>query len=490
MTLQVYNTLTRKKEPFQPRDPGRVTMYFCGPTPYSHTHIGHLRPALTGDIVARYLKYLGYQVYYLSNFTDIDDKIINRANETGLPPAEISGRFIREYLDIMQTMGIDQVDRYARVTEHIPEIIEMVRVLVEKDRAYVIDGDVYYDVTRMSDYGKLSGRSLDEMMAGARVAVDERKRHPMDFALWKAAKPGEPAWDSPWGAGRPGWHIECSAMSLKYLGNGFDIHGGGDDLIFPHHENEIAQSEAYTGNEPFVRYWLHNGMIQINREKMSKSLGNFVTAREILERFPPQAVRYFMLSTHYRKPLNFSFQSLEDARRGWERLENTVANLRSLLEDAPAGNRHDVPVGHALTRPQEDLRAAIDEARRSFRSAMDDDFNTALALAALFELARAANGFTHDEGFQPDQVSLALVAEAAETITELAGVLGFRFTSAGAGRAAGDGRLVQGLVDLLIELRQEARHRQDWAHADMIRDRLAQLGITLEDTPQGTRWKV
>ncbi len=491
MALYVYNTLTRRKEPFIPRDPGRVAMYFCGPTPYSHTHIGHLRPALTGDVVARYFKYRGYQVFYLSNFTDIDDKIINRSHEEGVPPAEVAARYTREYLEIMEVMGIDQVDRYARVTEHIPEIIDMVRVLVEKGAAYPVDGDVYYDVTSMADYGKLSCRSLDEMQAGARVAVDERKRHPMDFALWKAAKPGEPAWDSPWGPGRPGWHIECSAMSLKYLGNGFDIHGGGDDLIFPHHENEIAQSEAYTGRPPFARYWLHNGMIQINQEKMSKSLGNFVTAREILDRFPPQAVRCFMLSTHYRKPLNFSLQGLEDAARGWERITNTVAHLRHILDGPPAhAGWQQVPSGPAVSLDEKFFRTAIDEARTAFEAAMDDDFNTALALAALFDLAKAANSFTHDPGFRPEGASLRLVADASETLAGLAAVLGFRLEAGASKQSANGNRLVEGLLELVLELRQAARRDKDWATSDLIRDRLGRLGVTVEDTPHGPRWKL
>ncbi len=389
----------------------------------------------------------------------------------------------------MDALGIDQVDLWVKVTEHIPDIVEMIRVLEQKGFAYAVDGDVYYDVTRLPDYGKLSRRSLEEMIAGARVAVDERKRHPMDFALWKAAKPGEPSWPSPWGPGRPGWHIECSAMSLKYLGNGFDIHGGGDDLIFPHHENEIAQSEGYTGQPPFVRYWVHNGMIQINQEKMSKSLGNFVTVSEILERYSPQAVRLFMLSTHYRNPLNFSWDALEDAARAWNRLENAIAEATAL---APAGGDGAGDGGAAGEEPPggaaEELHRAIAEAERSFTAAMDDDFNTALALASLFDLGRAINAFLNSSLSRTEGPYRALVARAGHVLERLAGVLGLRRRERRAGQTA-DAGLIAGLVELLVELRQQARQEKDWPRADFIRDRLAALGITLEDTPHGTRWR-
>ncbi len=480
MSLRIYNTLTRRKEEFRPRDPGRVAMYFCGPTPYSHTHIGHLRPALTGDVIARYLKHKGFQVFYLSNFTDVDDKIIQAAAHEGVDPLALSARYAAEYLAVLEKMGIDQVDRWVKVSEHIPDIVEMVRVLVDKGFAYVLDGDVYFSVTSMPDYGKLSRRSLDELLAGARVAVDERKRHPMDFALWKAAKPGEPSWPSPWGPGRPGWHIECSAMSLKYLGNGFDIHGGGDDLIFPHHENEIAQSECYTGSAPFVRYWVHNGMIRINDEKMSKSLGNFVTAGQLLERFPPQAIRLFMLETHYRNPLNFTWEAVEEAERGWRRLENALAAAEHLLSLPPdEGAGAGTPGGEALA--EEAARA-----ERRFAEAMDDDFNTALALAALFDLARAINAACCLPDFRPSDSARAGLEAARRTLSALLGVLGFRRDAA----AGGDGRLVRGLIELVIELRQEARQQRDYERADRIRARLAELGVTLEDTPQGTRYRL
>lgn len=469
MGLHLYNTLTRRKEEFVPRDAGRATMYFCGPTPYSHTHVGHLRPALTGDVLARYLKFRGFAVFYVSNFTDVDDKIIQQARQEGVPPLALSARYSREYLEVLARMGMDQVNLWVKVTDHMCEIVEMVRGLLDRGLAYVLDGDVYYHVPAFAEYGKLSGRRLEEMMAGARVAVDERKRHPMDFALWKAAKPGEPSWPSPWGPGRPGWHIECSAMSIHYLGNGFDVHGGGEDLIFPHHENEIAQAEGFTGRSPFVRYWVHNGLIQINEEKMSKSLGNFVTAREMLARFSPQAVRLFMLSTHYRHPLNFTWEALEEAERGWNRIAAAVRRARELL-----GARALEADGQAVAAP-----GAVAEVRSRFTEAMDDDLNTALALGAVFDLVRILN-----MALDGDAVS-GEAAGAAASLAELLGALGFRVEEE---REARDG-LVEDLVELVLELRQEARLAREWERADYIRARLAALGIQVEDTPQGPRWR-
>lgn len=484
MSLRVYNTMTRTKEEFIPRDPGRATIYFCGPTPYSHTHIGHLRPALTGDVVARYLRYCGFKVLYVSNFTDIDDKIINRAREEGVTPLDLSARYSAEYLDVIRRMGIDQVDLWVKVSEHIGEIIAMIQGLLDRGYAYTLDGDVYYDIIRCRGYGKLSRRSLDEMLAGARVAVDERKRHPMDFALWKGAKEGEPAWESPWGPGRPGWHIECSAMSIKYLGNGFDLHGGGDDLIFPHHENEIAQAEGFTGQSPFVRYWVHNGMIQINEEKMSKSLGNFITAGELLDRASPGAIRLFMFTTHYRSPLNFSWRSLKDSERAWARLGHTVEHLKALAGRGGAGlNAHSEEGGGRADG--EGLLAACERAKAGFKEAMDDDFNTALALASIFDLAREAN--THAQRGHAEGAHRAL-AFAAETLEGLLGVLGF--TGIG-GNGLGEARdeLAEGLIEFLVELRDEARAEKNWPLSDRIRDRLGSLGVIIEDTKHGTIWR-
>jgi cysteinyl-tRNA synthetase len=504
MPLQLYNTLTRRKEPFVPRDPGRATMYTCGPTVYNYTHIGHLRPAMVADVLKRYLTRQGCTVYHVTNFTDVDDKIIARAREEGVSPAALSQRYIDDYLETMRRLGLDGVDRYVRVTDHMDDIVEMIRVLVDKGFAYPLDGDVYFDVTAKPDYGKLSGRSLDELQAGARVEVDPRKRHPMDFALWKAARPGDPAWPSPWGPGRPGWHIECSALSLRYLGPGFDIHGGGDDLIFPHHENEIAQSEAY-GDRPFARYWLHNGMVQLGREKMSKSGGNFVPLRDLVDRYPAGAIRLFLLTTHYRKPLGYSDAALAEAARGWRRLETARRNLASrghVLsgadlgpsgEGVAAGDGSDpwdeAPAPRTASQVLAQIEtAAASTAPEAFAAAMDDDLNTAGALAALFDLVRAVNAGLNHPDVAPDAPALRL---AAETLEDLGGTLGlWAGAERGAEPAGARGGLVEGLVELLLDVRSKAREARDWPTADRIRDRLGELGIAVEDTPQGTRWKV
>lgn len=482
--MLLYNTLNRRKEELVPGRKGEVRMYFCGPTPYSSTHIGHLRPALTGDVLARHLRFRGYRVVYLSNFTDIDDKIIQRAREEGVSPEELSFRYSREYLALMARLGVDQVDRYLRVTEHMEDIVRVVEALVEKGYAYPVDGDVYFRVQSFPEYGKLSRRSLDEMMAGARVAVDERKLHPMDFALWKAAKPGEPSWPSPWGPGRPGWHIECSVMSLKYLGESFDIHGGGEDLIFPHHENEIAQSEAYTGVSPFVRYWVHNGLIQIAEEKMSKSLGNIVGLSEVLGRFSPDAVRYFMLSTHYRHPLNFSWEALEEAARGWRRFQDSLAYLEEVVgrgDGDPGRLREEGGPGERV----------VEGFPRAFLAALDDDLNTAQALGELFSFLSRVNAYARSPAVW-EEGGARLRAEAREVLKRCrdllrgaARVLGFSLVRE-EDRLAG---LAGELLSLLIRLREEARRERDWVLADRVREELARLGIALEDGPQGTRWR-
>ncbi len=495
MALQLYNTLTRRKEPFEPAEPGRVRMYDCGPTVYSYTHIGHLRPALVSDVLARYLRSLGFEVLHITNFTDVDDRIINRANEEGIDPEAFANRYIDDYLDCMRRLGITTVERYVRVTDHIPDIVAMVEQLIANGHAYPLDGDVYYDVTSKEDYGKLAGRSLDEMLAGARVAVDERKHHPMDFALWKGAKPGEPSWPSPWGPGRPGWHIECSAMSLRYLGDNFDIHAGGDDLIFPHHENEIAQSEAFTGHAPFVRYWVHNGMLQIDQTKMSKSLNNFIRLHDLLHRFPAPAVRLFMLTTQYRKPMNYSESAIAEAERGWARLRQAREHLRLAL-GAPAPQRAPVAVDEERVdadageiapptshrgQPAGSLPESVQATQAAFAAAMDDDLNTAGALGAIFDLVRAVN--TALAGPR-DRVALAEAERALDGMLE---VLGLRAEPAA---AAGGDHLVDGLMALLLDLREEARSYRDWAAADRIRERLTAIGVTVEDTAAGPRWQV
>ncbi len=481
--MLIYNTLTGRKEEFKPREAGKVSMYVCGPTTYNYIHLGNARPIVFFDTARRYLKYKGYDVLYVQNFTDVDDKIINRAREEGDDPLALAARYINEYFRDADALNVMRADIHPRVSEHMADIIEMVKTLVDKGYAYVVDGEVYYDVLKFEEYGKLSKRSLDDMKAGARVDVDKRKRHPMDFALWKSAKPGEPSWDSPWGRGRPGWHIECSAMSLKYLGTGFDIHGGGFDLVFPHHENEIAQSEAATG-QPFARYWMHNGFITVNQEKMSKSLGNFFLVREILAKYQPEVVRFYLLGTHYRSPLDFDDEKLDAASRGLERLKNSLRLLEEALAGKDAGGAD----------PDPELAGKLEELRGEFEKAMDDDFNTALAIAAMFDLARLINSFLQKYDRVPTPAGTAALRKARELFYLFNGVLGILKTSDKgeillAGRDGEDDSLVEKLVQLVIEIRQDARKRKDWTTADGIRDRLKEMGIILEDTPSGVRWK-
>lgn len=478
MSLKVFNTLTKKKEVFTPLEPGRIKMYVCGVTPYNHPHIGNARPFITWDVIRRYLEYSGYQVTHIQNFTDVDDKIIHAANRERVTWDVIANRYIASYFEVMDRLNIQRASVYPRVSDHMQEIVDMVAKLVQDGFAYVADGDVYFSVEKFSGYGKLSGRSLDDMKAGARVEVDERKDHPMDFALWKSAKPGEPSWDSPWGKGRPGWHIECSAMSFHYLGASFDFHGGGSDLVFPHHENEIAQSEAFTGLEPFVRYWLHNGFITVNEEKMSKSLGNFFLVKDILEHFPADVLRFFILSTHYRSPLDFSDERLHEAARGLERLK-TPMEMWDLLEATAPGKSGDVAA--ALTQ-------ASVQAKADFIAAMDDDFNTALAISVMFGLAKELNIYQNavvsGKEFH-DQKAFLLAKETYLLIGDILGIFGGDSQK----QDTGDSNLVAQLIELIIELRQQARQKKDWATADQLRDRLGEIGILLEDTPQGVRWK-
>lgn len=478
MTLKVYNTLTKQKEEFIPVEPGKIKMYVCGVTPYNHPHIGNARPFITWDVIKRYLEKCGYQVLHVQNFTDVDDKIINTANAEKVSWDVIANRYIASYFEVMDKLNVKRADIYPTVSGHMNEIIEIVQKLVDKGFAYVVDGDVYYSVAKFNSYGKLSGRSLDDMKAGARVDVDERKNHPMDFALWKSAKPGEPSWESPWGQGRPGWHIECSAMSLKYLGNSFDFHGGGSDLIFPHHENEVAQSEAYTGEEPFVRYWLHNGFITVNEEKMSKSLGNFFLVKDILDHYPPEVLRFFILATHYRSPLDFSDERLTEAGRSLERLKNAIDNLRS-LEALPIG---DTSAESAA------LKTAAEKAEIDFNAAMDDDFNTALAISVMFGLAKEINIYHSAAAAGKAPYDQAAVSQARDTYYGMAEVLGL-LVNERQGKLNDADVLVSQLMDIIIDIRQDARKKKDWATADKIRDSLGAVGIVIEDSPQGARWK-
>lgn len=470
--IMVYNTMTRRKEEFLPLEPGKVSIYVCGVTPYNEPHIGNARPFVVWDAIRRFFAKAGYQVHYVQNFTDVDDKIIRAANEQGIPAKEIANRYIEAYFRAMDALNVRHADVYPRVSETIPDIIEMVQGLVNEGYAYELEGDVYYSVEKFAGYGKLSGRTLDDMMAGARVEVDERKRNPMDFALWKAAKPGEPSWNSPWGKGRPGWHIECSTMSLKYLGKVFDFHGGGSDLIFPHHENEIAQSQAYCGDsKSFARYWVHNGFITIHAEKMSKSLGNFFTVADILKKYPGETVRFFILQTHYRSPLDFSDEQLQNAQAGLARLATAAENAAVLLERA----------GDADTAAE--MAARAETAQTSFYEAMADDFNTALAISFLFAVAKDINVYYNEvvnRGLAFDAANFSKVQAIFSDMAEVIGILEASETNA----SEEDGE-----IEALVEERLAARQEKNWARADEIRDELKGRGIVLEDSATGTRWK-
>ena len=488
MTLRIYNTMTGKKEDFVPLEPGKIKMYVCGVTVYDHCHIGHARAYVAFDMIFRYLKFSGYDVTYIRNYTDIDDKIINRAHEQGIPWNELAERFIIEFNKDMAALDIQVPTHEPKATEHIAEIIEIVNRLVEKGYAYAVAGDVYFRVNNYSDYLKLSKRNLDDMQAGARVNVDERKENPMDFALWKGSKPGEPAWDSPWGPGRPGWHIECSAMSMKFLGETFDIHGGGKDLVFPHHENEIAQSEAANGQQ-FVRYWIHNGFVNIDSEKMSKSLGNFFTIKDVLKKYDSEVLRFFLLSAHYRSPIDFCDQNLSDAESGLERIYKALAGIDAALAKQP----------HATSLPAtevaNDLSAKIEAFPLRFREAMDDDFNTALALGNLFELVRAANRMlTETEAL--GETHMAILRDARSRISEAGGVLGLFNSEPTAyldrikGQKVADMQISPEQIEKLVLERSEARKARNFKRSDEIRDYLLTIDVVLLDGPQGTTWEI
>ncbi len=479
--IRVYNTLTKGKEEFKPLEAEKVRIYVCGVTPYNHPHIGNARPFVTWDVIRRFLESEGYDVLHVQNFTDVDDKIINAANKEGISWAEIGERYIAAYFEVMDKLKVRRAHIYPRVSAHITDIIKTVATLVEKGFAYAVDGDVYYRVEKFPHYGELSGRKLDDMMAGARVDVDDRKSNPMDFALWKAAKPGEPAWPSPWGPGRPGWHIECSAMSMKYLGASFDFHGGGSDLIFPHHENEIAQSEGCSGCHPFVRYWLHNGFITVNEEKMSKSLGNFFTVKDILEHYEPEVLRFFIVSTHYRSPLDFSDQRLTEAQKSLARL----AKAKKLLDELSL-----VP-GGGPTEAGRTLATQALALKENFKEAMEDDFNTALAISYMFALARDLVTYAKTlqaEGQAPDGKALAVTKKVFAYMCSIIGILEEEAVAAQTVQEESGPSKEADLVQLIIDLRQEARKEKNYALADKLRSALAALGIVLQDTPQGAVW--
>lgn len=462
--MKVFNTMTRKKEELIPLIPGEIKMYSCGPTVYNYFHIGNARPFIIFDIMRRYLEYRGFKVTFVQNFTDVDDKIINRAKEENVTEKEISDKYINEYLKDAEGLSIRKADYHPRVTEHIPEIIDLIKRIEDNGLTYTVNGNVYYDTKKFSDYGKLSKQNIDELEAGARVDVGEEKKHPMDFVLWKNQKPGEPAWESPWGLGRPGWHIECSAMSMKYLGETMDIHSGGQDLIFPHHENEIAQSEGATG-KPFANYWMHNGFINIDNEKMSKSLGNFFTVREISQQYDLEAVRLFMISSHYRSPINFSKELLDSIKNSLERLYIAKTNLLYLLNKAKEKEENEA---------EKNMKLRLLQHKDKFIEAMDDDLNTADAVSAIFDLVRDINSEINED------FSRETILFAYNLYMELATVLGLLNKEEEA---------LDEDIESLISERQKARKEKNWALADKIREDLNSRGIILEDTPTGVKWR-
>jgi len=463
MPLKVYNTLTREKSEFTPIQEGKVRIYVCGPTVYDSAHVGHAMSALVFDVVRRYLLFQGYDVHYVMNFTDVDDKIIDRASRLGVEPIELAEKYIEEFKNDLESLNILPATEHPRATNEIDSIIEMVSRLIEKDSAYEVDGDVYFRVETAEDYGKLSGRKLEEMNAGSRIRVDERKENPMDFAVWKAAKKGEPAWDSPWGPGRPGWHIECSAMNLEHLGQQIDIHGGGNDLIFPHHENEIAQTEAITG-KPFARYWMHNGMLQLKGEKMSKSTGNLIPIKEFVQDHTGDVMRLIVISSHYRSPLTFNNEVIESNERALERL----LSAKKPATEGAAGAPEDI---------LEKLEQQVETTQQNFTESMNEDFNTAGALGSLFDLVRVINQSRANQATEEE------LAYAQKTFKELTGVLGLELKGREKSTTSADA-----FIDLLLELRQELRQSKNYELSDQIRDELADLGVIIEDTPQGSTW--
>ncbi|HQE20715.1 MAG TPA: cysteine--tRNA ligase [Thermosynergistes sp.] len=468
MPLSLYNDLTHQKEIFTPLEKGKVRFYVCGPTVYDYIHVGNARPFILFDILRRHMEDMGYEVVYVQNFTDIDDKMINKARDLGISVDELAERFITAYFEDADALGIRRATMYPRATHYIPQIIKLVERLIERGHAYVVDGDVYFDVLSFPGYGRLSKQSLEELLSGARVEIDPKKRHPLDFALWKAQKPGEPAWDSPWGMGRPGWHIECSAMAIDILGETIDIHAGGSDLLFPHHENEIAQAEAATG-KAFVRYWIHNGYLLIEEEKMSKSLGNIVSVREAMRLYSPLAIRLFMLSAHYRSPLSFSGEALNHAVSAAGRLQNGWKELSFALQHRPRKKERD-----------DVLRETIEATEARYEEELNDDFNTAGALGAAFDCVRAVNSYLaqHEE---VDEESLIEAERFLARVDRVMGIIGIE-------RLADIDDLMTSEIERFVSERERARKAKDFKKADAIREELAKKGIILEDTPHGTRW--
>ena len=466
--MKIFNSMSRQKEEFVPIQPGKVSIYACGPTVYNFIHVGNARPIILFDVLRRYFEYRGYDVTFVQNFTDVDDKIIKRANEEGITSQEVAEKYIQEYFTDAQGLGVRPATIHPKATENMQQIIDMVQTLIDKGYAYPVEnGDVYYRTLKFEGYGKLSHQPIEDLQSGARIAVGEVKENPLDFALWKAAKPGEPAWDSPWGPGRPGWHIECSAMSNRYLGKTIDIHCGGEDLQFPHHENEIAQSEAANGCE-FVHYWMHNGFLNIDNRKMSKSLGNFFTVREAAEAYGYETIRLFMLSAHYRSPLNYSADILHQAQNSLDRLYSAEDHLKYLVANGAEGDKNAAEAA---------LVDTFDSYRQRFDEAMDDDFNTANAISVLFELVRAINIATADEN-QPTKAGAQVCLDMVHEFTDVLGLLYSRKEES-----------LDAKVEQMIADRQAARAAKNWAEADRIRDELKAMGIELKDTKQGVQWK-
>ena len=470
--IKIYNTEKQQKETFQPLEDKKVKMYVCGPTTYNLIHLGNARPVVVFDTIRRYFEYAGYEVTYVQNFTDVDDKIINRAAEENMEPLALAEKYIGEYFKDTEKLNIKKATNHPKVSENIPEIIDFVQGLIDKGFAYEVDGDVYYSIEKFAEYGKLSGRDLGDLQMGARVNVDERKKHPGDFALWKSAKPGELFWESPWGPGRPGWHIECSVMSRKYLGDQFDIHGGGQDLIFPHHENEVAQTEAMTGKK-MANYWMHNGFITINKEKMSKSLGNFFLLREILDRFDPVTVRFYLIETHYRSPLDFDYDKIEESGRALERIKNTYLQLKNYQETSSSEG------------DEKNTAKIIQEVKEDFTKAMDDDFNTALAIAEIFDFTKEINKL-----LKKNEMKKKEAQDLLEIYSDLLNVLGLDMEKATSSGQDGHSDLAEKAIQILIDLRQEAKKNKDFQTADKIRDSLSEIGVQLEDTRAGVKWKI
>ena len=472
MTLTIYNTLTRKKEEFIPIEPGKVRMYLCGPTVYDYFHVGNARPFIMFDIFRRYLEYKGFEVKLVVNLTDIDDRIIEKSIKEKILAKEVAEKYTKAFYEDTNALGIKPATMNPKATENVDGIIKLIATLIEKDMAYSVNGDVFYRIGNFKDYGKLSGKNIDELQSGARVEVDARKESPLDFALWKAAKDGEPFWESPWGKGRPGWHIECSVMSMAYLGETIDIHAGGIDLIFPHHENEIAQSEGATG-KPFVKYWMHNGFLNIEGEKMSKSLGNFFTAREILAKYHPGSIRMFFLLKHYRSPINFSEERILEAQHALERISSTMQNIEQILKDHAIADKDD----------RAGLNAAIDELKQNFLDEMDDDFNTAGAISKIFELVKEANLILAKTDLQDEDVRA--LREIKNIIDEFDGFLGILNDR----KSVQSSNIEASLIDLLIDVRSKMRGAKLWDLADYIRNQLVEIGVELKDRPDKTTWR-